>query len=74
MCEFSTKITIIDSSPSVCLSEAFSNEVSTWMGDRCEVPVTAIANSFFFKLGFIFSFAWPLKAIFLFSFYVKTAE
>ena len=44
------------------------------MWDRCEVAVAAISNSFFLKLDFIFHFIWPLKAIFLFSFYVKTAE
>ena len=43
-------------------------------GDRYEVPVTVISNWFFLKLDFIFYFVWPLKAIFLLSSYVKTAE
>ena len=43
------------------------------MGDRCEVPVRRYLIRFF-KLDLFFYFVWPLKAIFLCSFYVKAAE
>ena len=38
------------------------------MGDRCEVPVYPKA----IDLISFFYFVWPLKAIFVFYFYVKT--
>ena len=43
-------------------------------GTAAKSPWRLSVIRFFFKLDFIFYFVWPLKAIFLFSFYVKTAE
>ena len=52
---------------------ALASAICPWVSE--DVPVTAMANSFFvLNLISFFLFFLPLKAIFLFSFYVKTAE